>query len=372
MNFRIFSIIVMLGALSMLQCAMTDNAKGLRIDGEISGAPAGTIHLDKTPFGTAFESLTTTDISSEGAFSLKLDEHPGAGLYRIRIGNSVGNLIFDGNENAVKISGSINDFGKNAFVIEGSEGTADYNAAMGQYLSRKMQLPQLEKYLKESKNAYAAQAFAAQFLKGRPDFASMHSEILKRLKADYPDADHSKYDGLVKQMEQAMLAQQRSQKIRVGMPAPEIALPDPNGKVRKLSDLKGKIVLLDFWASWCGPCRKANPHVVDVYNRYKDKGFDVFSVSLDGLGARDKQRMRLSDEDYAKRLEGQKKRWKDAIVKDKLTWPNHVSELKKWETKVARDYGVTGIPKTYLLDRDGNIAAVNPRFDLEEQLKKLL
>jgi thiol-disulfide isomerase/thioredoxin len=134
------------------------------------------------------------------------------------------------------------------------------------------------------------------------------------------------------------------------MDAPEIELTKPNGQVMKLSDLKGQYVLIDFWASWCGPCRRENPNVVRLYNKYKNKGFTVFSVSL--------------DEDAAA--------WKEAIVKDQLSWPNHVSDLKGWESPVIQDYGFSGIPFTVLLNKEGKYIGVKLRGpDLEQKLKEL-
>jgi thiol-disulfide isomerase/thioredoxin len=139
-------------------------------------------------------------------------------------------------------------------------------------------------------------------------------------------------------------------KTAIGFPAPDIALTDPEGKLLKLSSLKGKVVLIDFWASWCGPCRKENPNVVAVYNQYKDKGFEVFSVSLD------------KDRDS----------WLAAIAKDNLIWPNHVSDLKYWKSAGAAAYGVTSIPFTVLVDRKGNIVAKKLRGEeLEKQVKEL-
>lgn len=132
--------------------------------------------------------------------------------------------------------------------------------------------------------------------------------------------------------------------------APELEFSDPNGQVRKLSDLKGKVVLVDFWASWCGPCRKENPHVVAMYNKYHDKGFEVFSVSLD------------------QRAEN----WKAAIAKDGLVWPNHVSDLKGWGSAAAKIYGVSSIPCTFLLDKDGRILARGLRGEsLTQALKRI-
>ena len=132
-----------------------------------------------------------------------------------------------------------------------------------------------------------------------------------------------------------------------GSVAPELEFLDPDGKVRKLSDLRGKVVLIDFWASWCGPCRKENPHVRAMYERYHDRGFEVFSVSLDN----------------------NKDRWKDAIAKDNLSWPNHVSDLKGWGSAAAKLYGVSSIPSTFLVDREGRIIAKGLRG---EQLTAVL
>jgi thiol-disulfide isomerase/thioredoxin len=125
----------------------------------------------------------------------------------------------------------------------------------------------------------------------------------------------------------------------VGEEAPDIKLADPSGKVIALSSLKGKIVLLDFWASWCGPCRKENPNVVRAYDKFKDKGFTVYSVSLDN----------------------NKDNWTQAILKDGLKWEAHVSDLKGWQSSAAQLYGVRGIPATFLLDKEGKVVATNLR-----------
>jgi peroxiredoxin len=124
----------------------------------------------------------------------------------------------------------------------------------------------------------------------------------------------------------------------VGKTGPDFEQPDTSGKPVKLSDFRGKYVLLDFWASWCVPCREENPNVVEAYRQYHDKGFTVLSVSLD--------------------QPGKKENWLKAIHQDGLTW-TQVSDLKFWNNSAAKLYGIQAIPQNFLLDKDGKIIAVN-------------
>jgi len=175
-------------------------------------------------------------------------------------------------------------------------------------------------------------------------FEKTVSEKVKQGKAMMDEK--AAYEEQTKMMEAQMLIAG----IGVGLPAPEISLPNPTGKSISLSSLKGNVVLLDFWASWCKPCRMENPAVVKLYNQYKDKGFTIYSVSMDD----------------------QKENWMAAIQADGLVWPNHVSDLKGWQSAAGATYMVQSIPQTFLIDADGKIIAVGLRSEeLAQKLKEI-
>jgi thiol-disulfide isomerase/thioredoxin len=201
-------------------------------------------------------------------------------------------------------------------------------------------LNKIRTIVKEKNNTLAA-ITAAEMLDPDQDFEAQEY-MANGLKKYYPNSGFAK--SFVARIEQAKAT-------AIGQVAPEIDLPTPQGTNIKLSSLKGKVVLIDFWASWCGPCRKENPNVVRMYNANKDKGFDIYSVSLDK----------------------DKKGWEQAIVKDGLTWPSHVSDLGYWSSSVVKQYGFSGIPFTVLLDREGKIVAKGLRGpELEAAVENLL
>jgi peroxiredoxin len=148
------------------------------------------------------------------------------------------------------------------------------------------------------------------------------------------------------------LENERLGSLNLGKVAPNFTAPDPNGKMISLNEIKGKVTIIDFWASWCGPCRRENPNVVKTYNKYHDKGLEIISVSLDRAGQKDK--------------------WLKAIEDDKLTW-HHVSNLNYFNDPVAKQYNIQSIPSTYILDSEGKIAAKNLRGKaLEDKVAELL
>jgi len=209
----------------------------------------------------------------------------------------------------------------------------EYNAAEQDVINKvKAMLPDMGTSL--------VSLFALNFINIDTDFAT-YDALAQRFEKENPTSPHAK----------ALIGRvARIKGVMVGAQAPEITLSDTTGTPVPLSSLRGKYVLLDFWASWCGPCRMENPNVVRMYNKYKDKGFAIYSVSLDQSKAN----------------------WTKAIRNDNLTW-THVSDLKYWQSAAAQQYGVQAIPATFLLDKDGKIIAKNLRGPaLEQKLEEIL
>jgi peroxiredoxin len=200
-----------------------------------------------------------------------------------------------------------------------------------------------------------ADSLSQQFIKAHP--ASVVSAYLAQAYYEMePEKLERIYGTLAPQGQQSYYGKQirtyldEQAKIGLGRTAPEFSMADTTGKSVTLSSLRGKYVLVDFWASWCGPCRKENPNVVAAYQKYHDKGFEILGVSLD-----DKKRL-----------------WEKAINADGLTW-YHVSDLKGWKNEAAGLYSIKAVPTSFLLDKDGRIIAKNLRGEaLHKKLAELL
>lgn len=181
------------------------------------------------------------------------------------------------------------------------------------------------------------------------DFKFLDS-LNKRMQKEMPNSKYTKMLSSHFEKAKGMKDGAISGSVSEGNAAPDFELPTPDGKKIKLSSFQGKVLLLDFWASWCKPCRAENPNVVRLYQKYKNKNFDILSVSLD------------EDKDA----------WTKAIAADGLTW-THVSDLGGWESAIVPVYGIESIPSTYLLDAKGKILAVNLRgAELEARLAEIL
>lgn len=366
---------LMLLAFAGWQCsASTAAATGTHIEGQLKGAENTNIFLDKIIFGKANEIVGKTESDASGQFSFNFETPVDAGIYNLRVGAQRIPIALDNKPANIKIDGDMATVTKFEFTAAGSRDTEILNA-MGRKLASGQikSIDAIKTFVDTTSSPLAATYIASAALgnQGLDIQKAAQAQMSKAYPSSPLTAAYATHLASVEQ--QAARQAAMSGGIQVGQPAPDIDLVSPDGKRYKLSDLKGQVVLLDFWASWCGPCRKENPNVVSVYNRYKDQGFTVYSVSLDGVDSR--TMARLGDPSKADQMrESMKQRWVSAIKQDKLTWPYHVSDLKKWESDAAAMYGVRSIPRAFLIDRDGNIANTKVRGaeQIERELKKLL
>ena len=198
---------------------------------------------------------------------------------------------------------------------------------------------QVEQLLSQNKDVLMSAFLVTYFEQEFESHATLYTDIRDALIKDYPNDPYVKH-----------LSERLKGVLLPGMDAPEISMKDTEGNIRRLSDLRGNVVLIDFWASWCGPCRRENPNVVKLYKKYHSKGFEIYSVSLDK----------------------EKSAWIKAINYDGLIWPNHVSDLNGWTSSGGKTYGIMSVPSTVLVDREGKIIARNLRgSDLERKLQEI-
>lgn len=355
--------------LALFSCGGTENSNEgvVQVSGKIANAPDGLIILSQFTDSRP-KVLDTLEVSSSGEFSYDLEVDTPT-FYELNLfGEKAVRLALYKEDVELKY-----DFSNPAsLAIEGSQDTKemlkieqlmeayqlDVNKLNEAYYEA-MSKNDSEAIKKIQADAMTLEANQSQRVKEMIEsmgdsFAPLAAVGLLNPKNDFPFIDevvsklNTNYPGTVAilQMKQ-QLDEMRA--LSVGQPAPEIELPSPEGVMVKLSDLRGKYVLIDFWAAWCKPCRQENPNVVRLYNQYKDKGFEVFGVSLDRT----------------------KEDWVKAIADDQLTW-TQVSDLKYFNSAAAELYQIQAIPATYMIDPDGKIIAKDLRGpSLENKLAEL-
>ncbi|MES2330959.1 MAG: TlpA disulfide reductase family protein [Bacteroidota bacterium] len=349
---------------------------GFTVSGKIEHAPGQKISLEELPFGGQQPVvLDSGSLKTGGVFELR-GMGKEEGLYRLVIANGTDVLVVNDSK-SIKVV--LDNDNYRAYKIEGSPASQALHVLFEDYRKKDsalyvtfMELDTLQKQnakdsiltvMRAKRDIQIKQmnTMVSDFINQSPSPAAryyalgmasrtMNQDEVLALATSSLDKfkDHS---GLAKI--KSLLTVQKPAVPKYALmdqQAPEINLPDVNGKPFLLSSLKGKYVLVDFWASWCGPCRKENPNVVAAYNKYKDKNFTILGVSLD------------KDKDN----------WTAAIAADKLTW-THISDLKYWETPVVALYHFDGIPFNVLVDPQGKIIASELRGEaLDKKLAEVL
>lgn len=366
-------------ALLMMSCSGGDNYK---IDGTAEGVKDGTqVYLQEISAQNQLVNLDTTKVK-DGKFTFDPKEVDMPDLNLLTIEGIQGNIVFiSENENInVKVNkdsiiassikgGAENDFFKSYFdEVMGWNRERGRIQQQGMAAMRENDTTEVESIRGEmediNENAKNKRLKMIESHRGSTVSVIILTDLLgmrlidpKKAEEEFKSLDQSVQDSPKGKQLKEMIAQVKSSEIasnlpNVGNKAPDFSGPTPEGEELALADALGKYTIIDFWASWCKPCRVENPNVVKLYNKYHDKGLNIISVSLDKPDNKDA--------------------WTDAIKQDQMDW-HHVSNLEFWNEPIAQLYGVTAIPATYLLDENGVIIDKNLRgAALQNKLESLL
>lgn len=369
-------MIAMAGMLLLASCGQ----KGAVVKGSLDNAEGETIILEKLS-PTDVIATDSLEIGKSGDFKLSTGEIAEPGFYRLRINDNNFVILLLNDGETAEVQGNALDFYR-SYEVAGSEGSTklrmldarlrkDYELqdslrksfmqfqaqghprldSISQSIDAVFQSAQREKlvFVKEfiDQNPNSLATLSAVQSVRYDENPELFDQVASNLQEAYPNSDYVKQ--FKKQVVDLKAKQQAAAKTGVGAQAPEIVVQTPEGETIKLSDFRGKVTMIDFWAAWCKPCRAENPNVVRLYNKYKDKGFEIFGVSLDQ----------------------DKEKWIQAIKQDGLTW-KHGSELRFWQSSFVPAYNLDGIPMTYLLDENGVIIAKGLRGQqLEAKLQEI-
>jgi len=388
---KIFLVITGLLLVSLFSCNSVTKNEGFVIKGKITNATGKTVYLDELSASKPV-AIDSAVIADDGTYKLS-GTTSFENFYMLRFEGRKFLYVVADSIDVISVNADFNDLNK-SYTVEGSVATqtikdidshineaynklnllsSEIQASKGQENYDSIEAAAQNKYMEilKTENEYLksvidkdpsslAAFWALNQQLGQNNFILNHSEDIGYFeKVDNAMLEKNKNSSIAKQFHTQILQlkqqvaneKQAKATTATGVEAIDIDLPTPQGINVKLSDLRGKYVLLDFWASWCRPCRAENPNVVANYNKYKDKGFTVYQVSLDD----------------------NKANWEKGIKMDGLGAWTHVSDLKKWGCAPAKDYNVRGIPANFLIDPEGKIIASNLRgADLGAKLSELL
>jgi len=388
MKKNLITLSVAITTLVLTSCGSSKKSPGFSLKGKLENSSGETLILEQLSSNNPVV-IDSAVINENGEFEFTNIKATPIDFFRVKTNEANFAILIADSTQEIYLTGDAKNLSKN-YQVEGSEDTK-------QFIEINNELQKISKSLDSLQAVYQKEMASSKMDSARMEMMNTHAEgqfngiyekaaavlvkkveafpgtianfsafnvinieknlpvyekVLKALQEKIPASAYTaQLANSVNQYKQQFdLQNKQDQQLGDGKEMPEIKLKNPEGKEIALSSLKGKLVLIDFWASWCGPCRKENPNVVRLYNAYKNKGFEIYSVSLDE----------------------EKDKWIKAIEKDGLKWI-HVSDLGGWQSSVCSQFNISSIPFTILVSKDGKIIAKGLRGQaLEEKVKEIL